>query len=171
MLRRLSASVAYRLPVIASVARTEAIARFRVDHNALAVSEKALDCQFVAFGTQYIHCIGREAVFHLNYIREPLMMHPRSIDGFLNIEAEINYVHEHIGDVSNDGWTAFGAQYKKQFIVFENDSRRHGREWALARTDGVGGALNQSIGIGHTLLGGEVVHFVVEQKAEAAGGD
>src|SRR4051794_9834444 len=113
MLRRLSASVAYRLPVIASVTGTEAIARFRVDHNALAVAKKALDCQFVAFGTQHIHCIGREAVFHFNYIREPLMVHPRSIDGFLNVETKINHAHEHVGDVSNDGWAAFGAQHEE----------------------------------------------------------
>ncbi len=41
---------------------------------------------------------------------------------------------------------------------------------ALAGRDGVGRALNEAEHVGDAHLGGEVVHFVVEQEAERAGG-
>src|SRR5258708_11591901 len=71
-----SASVTYRLPVVASVAGAEALARLGVNHDALAVSPEMLDVQLVSFGTQNIHCIGREAVFDEKLIGEPLVMKP-----------------------------------------------------------------------------------------------
>jgi hypothetical protein len=60
---------------------------------------------------------------------------------------------------------------RKSFAVFKHDGRRHGRERALAGADRVGRALNESEEVGDALFGGEVVHFVVEQKAQAFGGD
>ena len=33
---------------------------------------------------------------------------------------------------------------------------------------GVGWALDESVGVGNALFGGEVVHFVVEQEAQAS---
>ena len=41
----------------------------------------------------------------------------------------------------------------------------------LPRRDGVGLALNQAVHVGLAGLGREIVHLVVEQEAEAGGGD
>ena len=41
----------------------------------------------------------------------------------------------------------------------------------MAGRDGVVRALDEAVHVGHALLGGEVVHLVVEQEAEAGGGD
>ena len=49
----------------------------------------------------------------------------------------------------------------------DDDGGRHGGERALAGGDGVGGALDEAEAVGRAGLGGEVVHLVVEQEAEA----
>src|SRR5260370_30239421 len=98
-----SASVAYRLPVVASVAGTEALAGFGVNHDALAVSPKMPDRQLVSPGTQNIHCIGREAVFDENLIAQPLIMKPGRVYRFLHIESGIHDAAEDDWDAANDG--------------------------------------------------------------------
>src|SRR5260370_38123657 len=97
-----SDSETYRLPIVASVAGGEALAGFWVNHDALAVSPKMLRVQLVSLGTQNIHCIGREAVFGENLIGEPLMMKPGRIDRFLDVEREIDDVHEHVNYGGDD---------------------------------------------------------------------
>src|SRR5208282_51451 len=166
-----SASVPYRLPVVPSVAGPEALAGLGVNHDALAVSPKMLDLELVALGTENIHCIGRQAVFDENSIGEPLMMKPGRVDGFLNVKREIDNADEDVGNGSYDGGAAGRAENEEELAVFEHDGRRHGGERALARADGVGGALNESVGVRDALLGGEVVHLVVEQETQTFCGD
>src|SRR5271169_1359850 len=126
-----SASVTYRLPIIASVAGAEALAGFRVNHDALAISPEMLDLELVSFGTENIHCIGREAVFDENLIGEPLMMKPGRVDGFLNVERKIDDADEDVCDGGNDLGTAGRAENQKELAVFEHDGGCHGRERAL----------------------------------------
>src|ERR1700686_3004088 len=166
-----SASVSYRLPVVASVARAQALAGFGVNHDALSVSPKMAQRQLVPFGTQNIHCIGREAVFDENLIGEPLMMKPGCVDSFLDIEGEIDNADQNVGNNCDDPGAAGRAENQKKFAVFQHDSRGHGGERALAGADGIGGALDKSVCVGDALFGGEIVHFVVEQKAQAFGDD
>ena len=52
-----------------------------------------------------------------------------------------------------------------------DDGRGHGGERALAGGDGVGGALDEAEHVGDADLGGEVVHLVVHEEAEAFDGD
>src|ERR1700686_151966 len=165
-----SASVSYRLPVVASVARAQALAGFGVNHDALSVSPKMAQRQLVSFGTQNIHCIGREAVFDENLIRHPMMIKPWCVDGFLNVEREIDDADEDVGDSGDDGGTSGRAEDEEELAVFKNNRRSHGRERALAGADGIGGSLNEAVGVGDSGLGGEVIHFIVEEKAEAFGG-
>ncbi len=99
------------------------------------------------------------------------MMKPGRIDGFLNIEREIDDADQDIGDSGDDGGAAGRAENQEELAVFEHDGRRHGGERTLAGADGVGRALDESVGVGDALFGGEVVHFVVEQEAQAFGGD
>src|SRR5208282_1430799 len=142
-----AASVTHPLPVVASVAGAEALAGFGVNHYALAISPKMLDVQLVSFGTQKIHCIGREAVFDENLIGEPLMMKPGRVDGFLDIEGEIHDADEDVGDSGDDGGAAGRSENEEELAVFESilsqdNGRGHGGERPLARADGVGGALD-----------------------------
>src|ERR1700686_5498712 len=157
-----SASVTYRLPVVASVARAQALAGFRVNHDALAVSPKITGRQLVSPGTKNIHCIGRKAVFDENLIGEPLMMKPGRVDGLLDIKREIDNADQNVGNNRDDPGAAGRAENQKELAVFKRNSRSHGRERALSGADGIRWALDESIGVGHALLGGEVVHFVVE---------
>ena len=60
---------------------------------------------------------------------------------------------------------------RNNFPSFKNNGRGHGRKRPFSRPNGVGRALDQSIGIGHTLLRGEVIHLIVQEKAEAFEGD
>src|SRR5580700_6833499 len=92
-----SASVTYHFPVVASVAGAQALARLGVNHDALAVSPEMVHLQLVSFGTQKVHCIGREAVFDENLIGEPLMMKPGCVDRFLNVKREIDNTDDHVG--------------------------------------------------------------------------
>src|ERR1700676_274334 len=171
-----SASVAYRLPIVASVAGAQALAGFGVNHDALAVSPKMLNVQLVSPGTQNIHCIGREAVFDDNLIGKPLMMKPGRVDGFLDVERENDDADEDCGGGGDDGGAAGRAESQEELAVFEpilseDDGWRHCRERAFAWVYLIGGALDESIGVRDALFGGEVVHFVVEQEAHAFGGD
>ena len=58
-----------------------------------------------------------------------------------------------------------------QLAVGGDDGGGHGGERALAGGDGVGGALDEAEHVGDADLGGEVVHLVVEEEAEAVDGD
>src|ERR1700686_1302074 len=165
-----SASVSYRLPVVASVARAQALAGFGVNHDALSVSPKMAQRQLVSFGTQNIHCIGREAVFDENLIGHPLMMKPWCVDGFLNVEREIDDADEDVGDGGDDGGASGRAQDEEELAVFKNNGRSHRGERTFARADSIGGTLNQAVGVGDAGLGGEVIHLIVEEKAKAFGG-
>ena len=99
------------------------------------------------------------------------MMKPGRVDGFLNVEREIDHADQDIGDGGDDGGAAGRAENQEKLAVFQHDGRRHGGERALAGADGIGRALDQSVGVGDALFGGEVVHFIVEQEAQAFGGD
>src|ERR1700689_1439132 len=101
-----SASVAYRLPVVSSVARAEALASLGPDHDALPISPKMLDLELMPHGTKNIHCIGRQAVLDENLIGKPLMMKPGDIDRCLNIEFEVDHIYQDIRNRGNDFCTA-----------------------------------------------------------------
>ena len=49
----------------------------------------------------------------------------------------------------------------------EDDGGAHAGEWAFVRGDGVGFCADEAEGVGSAWLGGEVVHFVIEDDAGA----
>ena len=63
------------------------------------------------------------------------------------------------------------TQHQKQLAIFQHDRWRHRRQRALARTDRIRRALDQPVHVRHARLGGEVVHLIVQQKAQPFGGD
>src|SRR5208282_2914530 len=126
---RPSASVTHRLPIVASVSGAEALAGFGVNHDALTVSPVCpgiINFEFVSFGAQNTHCIGREAVFHENLIGKPLMMKPGRVDGFLNIEGEIDDADQNVSNNCDDPGAAGRAENQKKFAALQHDSRCHG---------------------------------------------
>ena len=52
-----------------------------------------------------------------------------------------------------------------------DDGGGHGGEGSFARGDGVGGTLDEAVGVGDALFRGEVVHLVVHEEAERGDGD
>src|ERR1700690_777001 len=99
------------------------------------------------------------------------MMEPGRVDGLLNIEGEIDDADQNVSNRCDDPGAAGRAENEEKLAVSGDDGGRHGGEWALAGADGVGRTLNESVDIGNTLLGGEVVHFIVEQEAQTLGSD
>ena len=126
-----------------------------------------LDLHLVAFVLQKGNRVRRDSIFHANLVRQPLMVEAGCIHRFLNIQTEIDHSHQHVGDGRDNGRAAGRTQHQKQFAVFEDDGGRHRRQRALAGANRVRRPLDEAISVRHALLGGEVVHFVVEQEAEA----
>src|SRR5258705_4896564 len=106
----------------------------------------------------------------LDSIRHPLMMEARRIDRLLNVHSEVDYVHDHLQHRVDDRRTAGASDCKPYLAIFQNDCRSHRRKRTLARGDGVVLALKQSVGVGHSGLRSEVVHFVVQQHTCTASG-
>ena len=94
-------------------------------------------------------------------------MHARRVDGVLDVHAEIDHVQNDLRDRRRDARAAGSPDRHEQLAVLEQDRRRHRREGAFARCDGVGLALHKPEHVRRTGFGREVVHFVVEEKAEA----
>src|SRR5580700_9078788 len=97
------------------------------------------------------------------------MMKPWRIHRFLDIKLEIDHPHENVGHGCNDSRTAGRSDNQKELSVLEHDGRRHSGKWTLARSDCIRRTLNEPEGVGDALFGGEVVHFVVEQKPQPFG--
>src|ERR1041385_2762341 len=88
----------------------------------------------------------------------------------LNVQAIIDHAHQDVGHCADDAWPAWRPQDHKQLAIFQHDGRRHGAERTLARPNGVGFTLDQSISIRHAGFGSKVVHLIVEKKTKFAGG-
>ena len=99
------------------------------------------------------------------------MVEARGVDGLLDVEAAFRGGEEDAGDGGDDAGAAGRAEDVAELAVFEDDGGGHGAQGALAGGDGVGRTLNEAEHVGNTELDGEVVHLVVEQKAERTGGD
>ena len=95
------------------------------------------------------------------------MMEARPVHGVLHVHVEIDHVQDHLQHAVDDARSARRAQHQEELAVAQQDGRRHGRERPLARLDGVGFALDQAEQILLARLGGEIVHFVVQQESQA----
>src|SRR5690242_10613119 len=124
----------------------------------------------MAHGVQALFQGGGELNFHQDAIGQPLMMKTRSVDSGLGVHAEAHPVENGEKDGGDDGGAAGRAGDEAEFAVAQENGGGHGTERTVAGSDGVGVGLNKTEeGIGYAGLGGEVVHFVVEEKAGAAG--
>jgi hypothetical protein len=100
-----------------------------------------------------------------------LVVEARGVDGLLDVEAALGRREKDVGNGGDDARAAGRAEHIAQLAVFEHDGGSHGAERALAGSDGVGRPLDEAEHVGNAHFGGEVVHLVVEQEAERAGGD
>ena len=147
-------------------------AGFGVDGDALAVGPVAvLDAERVAHACAGRRAFPAEAGLEVELVGQVLVVEARRVDGLLDVEAAFGGGEKDIGDGGDDARAAGRAEDVAQLAVFQHDGRGHGAERALAGGDGVGRALDEAEHVGRAHFGGEVVHLVVEQEAERAGGD
>src|SRR5581483_7502636 len=79
-------SKAHGLAVVSAVAGAQALARLRIDHDALRVAPLAAPFDFMPHGLQQLHRIRREAdALHADRIRHPLVMKPRRVHSLLDV--------------------------------------------------------------------------------------
>ena len=120
---------------------------------------------------QKLNGIGRGGVFDGEGVGHPLVMDAGLVDGLLDVHVEVEDVEDDLQDGVDDGGAAGGADDHVEFAVFGDDGGGHGGERRFVGRDGVGFALEEAEEVGVAGGGGEVVHFIVEQEAEAGGGD
>ncbi len=131
----------------------------------------------VAHGFELSGYVYGELLFEVEAIGQVLVVKTGGVGGLLDVEMIVDDADEVVSNCGDNGGAAGGAEDEAKFAGFlaaavgDNDSWGHGRERALAGGDGVGRALDESVHIGDALLGGEVVHLVVQQKAETFDGD
>ena len=99
------------------------------------------------------------------------MMKARRIDSVLNVHVEVDHIQQHLQHRRNDTRPARRTQHQERLAVAHHDGRSHRRERPLARLNRIGLALHQSKQCSALRLGSEIIHFVVEQKAQAGNGN
>src|SRR3981081_81446 len=118
-----------------------------------------------------------EVLFAVCAVGQVLVVEAGGVGGLLDVEAVVDGADDVVGDGGDDGGAAGGAHDVGEVAAFVpvarrgEDRRGHGRERTLAGGDGVGGALDEAEHVGDADLGGEVVHLVVHEEAEAFDGD
>ena len=115
-----------------------------------------------------------KVLLEVEAVGQVLVVEAGSVCGLLDVEAIVDDADDVVGDGGDDGRAAGGAEDKASLCrssVLVQDGGGHGGEWALAGGDGVGGALDETEHVGDADLGGEVVHLVVHEEAEAVDGD
>lgn len=169
-------SIACGFPVVvAMVVSTKKFLGLRIDGDQLAVSPRARspaqDIDVVPSGSQLTHDFRREILFDLQTIGKVLMMKAGRIGGLLHIEAVIDHADKVVCHRSYDSGAAWRAEDKGQLSVPRYDGGRHGGKRTFAGSDEVGGALDETELVGSVEPGGEVVHLVVQQKAQPIDGN
>jgi len=115
--------------------------------------------------------VGTEALFHPQFVRQPLVVDAGRGGRFGRIHGEVDAVHDGLQGGRDDAATAGTARHQPGPALLEHDGRRHGGQGPLVGRHGIGLAAHQAEGVGHARLGGEIVHLVVEQDAGAGGDD
>ncbi len=131
----------------------------------------------VAHGFELLRDVDRELLFEVDAVGQVLVMKARCVGSLLDVEAVVYRADDVVRDGGDDGRAAGGSHDVGELPVFvpvagcRDDGRRHRGEWTLAGTDGVGGALDEAVDVGDADLGGEVVHLIVHEEAEAFDSD
>ena len=99
------------------------------------------------------------------------MMDTGRVDGVLDVHAKVDDVEHHLHDRGDDAGAAWCTEDEERLAIFQYDGGNHRGKRTPARGNGVGFALNEAKKIRRAGLGGEVVHFVVEEKSGAGNGD
>ncbi len=85
--------------------------------------------------------------------------------GLGDVHFVIDDVHQNLQHHGDDAAAPRRARGQKGLAILENNGRRHGTERPLAALNGVRLATDQAIGVRGAGLGGEIIHFVVQQNA------
>src|SRR5712664_4857557 len=125
----------------------------------------------VAAGVQRaLQAVGK-SLLQQNAIGQPLVVEARRVNGSLGLHAETHPIQDTEERGRNNGGATRRAGYETEFAVAEENCRRHGTEWPVTGSDGVGLGLNQAEkSVRHPGLCREVVHLIVQQESRGAGG-
>src|SRR5438309_952847 len=111
---------------------------------------------------------GEAAALVEDDVRQRLLVHARRRDRLRERHAVVHHVHDDLIHAVDDGRPARRPEHHEQpAVASQHDRRRHRRQHALVRRDGVGVALDQAIHVRLSRRGGEVVHLVVQKEAGA----
>ena len=97
------------------------------------------------------------------------MMKARCGGCFCGVHVMVDVVDDLLQHGSGDACAARAAGDQSQLSILEYKRWSHGRQRTLARLYGIGIVPYQPIRVGHTRLGREIIHFVIEQNACALG--
>ena len=110
-------------------------------------------------------------LYPVSYTHLDVYKRQGKVHGILQAHSEINHVDNHLEHRGDDDGSAGSAEHQERLVIFQDDGGSHGRKRALAGRDGISLALHESEHVGCAGLGGEVVHFVVQQKSGAGQSD
>ena len=85
-------------------------------------------------------------------LRQPLLVDPRRVDGFLEIHPVVDRVEDHLQDDGDDAAAAGRADHQYRLAVARDDRRRHRGQRPLAGGDRIGLALHQPVEVRHAGL-------------------
>ena len=96
------------------------------------------------------------------------MVETRRIGRFGDVQAIIDAIHHHLQHCSDDPATAWATGNQPGFTVFHHNGRRHRRQRAFVRPDGVGITAHQPVNVRYARFGGEIIHLVIKQNTALA---
>ena len=125
----------------------------------------------VAEGFELVGYVGGKFLFEVEAVGQVLVVEAWCVGCLLDVEVVVDGADDVVGDGGDDGGTTGGAENEGEFAMVGEDGGGHGGEWTLAGADGVGGALDEAVGVGDANFAGEVIHLVIEEEAQAFDGD
>src|SRR5579875_392798 len=154
----------------ARVRSAEAFAGFWVNGNGFDIANPhAARREFIAVLLELLLDGARKSRLDKNQVRHPLLVEARRVVALLRAHPEPGPIQNVQKCGGNNARAARGAGDEAQFAIPKNNRGNHGAERPVSRRDGVGSGLQKAEHIRLAGSAGEIVHFVVEQKAVGSG--
>src|SRR5581483_2665370 len=143
----------------------------RVSRHGLGTAELVDDFDVVAFLFKADDDGVVQALLDFQDVGAPLVMELCRVDGGLKVAVKVEDADDVEEGLVDDGWAAGGAEGEDGVATLEDEGRSHAGEGTLAGSDGVGFGGDEAEVVGDAGLGGEVVHFVVQNDAGSGNDD
>ena len=148
--------------VSAAVVASEQLTGFEIDGDEFAVAPYAwilfvghgIAVDGVTHGFEFVGWCYGELLLEVDAVGKILIVEAGSVGGLLDVEAVVDGADDVVGYGGDDGRTARGAHDEGQLAGpvpvsgGRDDGWRHGGERTMARSNGVGRALNETVHVG-----------------------